>query len=136
MYKNILVGIAFHCDDQTRRAIDVANLLRDGDGTVTLLHIVEDIPAYAASPIPTEIIEKTQRDAKASLQKLAEASAPGAKTKVIYGHSGRTLVNHANTNDYDCMVIASHRPEFTDYLLGSTANLVSRHADCSVHIVR
>lgn len=136
MYKNILVGIAFHNEEQSRRAIDVANLLRDDDGTVTLLHVVEDIPAPAASRIPKGIVEKTREDAKNALRKLAEEALPTAKTCVIHGHSGRTVVDHANSHDYDCIVIASHRPELSDYLLGSTASRVARHANCAVHILR
>ena len=38
--------------------------------------------------------------------------------------------------DTDCVVIASHRPGLQDYLLGSTAARVVRHAACSVHVLR
>ena len=36
----------------------------------------------------------------------------------------------------DVIVMASHQPKFSDYLLGSTAARVVRHAKCSVLIAR
>ena len=38
--------------------------------------------------------------------------------------------------DADLIVLASHRPELSDYLLGPNAARVVRHADCSVMVVR
>ena len=36
----------------------------------------------------------------------------------------------------DLIVMASHRPELKDYLIGPNAARVVRHADCSVQVVR
>ena len=36
----------------------------------------------------------------------------------------------------DLIVMASHRPEMKDYLIGSNAARVVRHAPCSVMVVR
>ncbi|HIH4464532.1 TPA: universal stress protein, partial [Salmonella enterica] len=36
----------------------------------------------------------------------------------------------------DMVIIASHRPDITTYLLGSNAAAVVRHAECSVLVVR
>ena len=36
----------------------------------------------------------------------------------------------------ELVIIASHRPDITTYLLGSNAAAVVRHADCSVLVVR
>ena len=38
--------------------------------------------------------------------------------------------------DADLIIIASHRPELKDYLLGPNAARVVRHANCSVLVVR
>jgi len=55
---------------------------------------------------------------------------------VIEGHSSRSILNHANSNDADLIIIASHQPGMQDYLLGSTAAKVVRHAKCAVHVLR
>ncbi len=35
-----------------------------------------------------------------------------------------------------CIIVASHKPNVGDYLLGTTAARVVRHAACSVFVVR
>ncbi len=35
-----------------------------------------------------------------------------------------------------CIIVASHKPNVGDYLLGTTAARVVRHATCSVFVVR
>ena len=36
----------------------------------------------------------------------------------------------------DLIVVGSHRPVMSDYLLGSNAKTIVRHAQCSVLVVR
>ena len=40
------------------------------------------------------------------------------------------------SDDIECIVMGSHKPGFSDYLLGSTAARVVRHAPCAVHVYR
>ncbi|WP_371932559.1 universal stress protein [Pararhizobium sp. IMCC21322] len=46
------------------------------------------------------------------------------------------MVEYAESNGVDCIIIASHRPGLQDYFLGSTAARVVRHAHCAVHVIR
>ena len=55
---------------------------------------------------------------------------------VVKGHSGRTIIDVAAEKSADCIVIGSHKPGLIDYLLGSTAARVVRHAPCAVHVLR
>ena len=55
---------------------------------------------------------------------------------LVEGHSGRSILEWAEGNAVDCIIIASHRPGLQDYFLGSTAGRVVRHAQCSVHVTR
>ena len=48
----------------------------------------------------------------------------------------QTMINVAKEIKADLIVMASHRPELRDYLLGPNAARVVRHADCSVLVVR
>jgi nucleotide-binding universal stress UspA family protein len=52
------------------------------------------------------------------------------------GHTYKVILDVADEKEVDLIVIASHRPGFQDYYLGSTAAKVVRHANCSVHVVR
>ena len=56
--------------------------------------------------------------------------------KVVEGHAGRSIVDYAEKNGVDLIVIASHRPGLQDFFLGSTAARVVRHAQCCVHVLR
>ena len=57
-------------------------------------------------------------------------------TAVRHGSAHHEILDEAESSDVDLVVVASHRPELSDYLLGSTAAKVVRHANCSVLVVR
>jgi universal stress protein F len=59
MYKNVLVAIALDHSPESNKALEVARLLTGGDGTITALHVVEDIPMHVASRIPDDILSKS-----------------------------------------------------------------------------
>ncbi|MDU8911797.1 universal stress protein [Aestuariicoccus sp. MJ-SS9] len=135
MYKSILVPISFDENRQADQAMEVAKVLCDDDGRITLLHVMEQAPGYAVSYLPADYIEKSRAAIAAELDKLA-ARIRGAQGKVVSGHSARTILDYAEDNKNDLIVIASHRPGMQDLLLGSTATSVVRHARCAVHVIR
>ena len=70
------------------------------------------------------------------MKQAARNAGTGAHAVVVHGHAGGSIVDYATKHGCDCIVIASHRPGVEDYLLGSTAARVVRHAACSVHVMR
>ena len=135
MYKNILIPVVLDQDHDTQASFEAARQLADSDAVFTLLHVQEPIPAYVASQIPSEVLANTRNEILESLHQNA-SEIPGAKARLISGNAGRAIVDFANENDVDCIVIASHKPGFEDLFLGSTANRVVHHARCSVHVIR
>ncbi|WP_170510829.1 universal stress protein [Ruegeria arenilitoris] len=135
MYHNILVPISFDAERDTSGPLKLAKLLATPDAKVTLLHVVEHIPDYAISYMPAEYLTEARRAIQDELKLLA-AKLPNAKGVVVEGHSGRTILDWAETNKPDLIIMASHRPGMQDLLLGSTATHVVRHASCAVHVVR
>ena len=136
MYSNILVPVVFDHEPVVEQALAVADeLLADG-GKVTLLHVVEEIPSYAATMIPKEVWVNSVKSAKESIKRLADAYRPSAHCDVITGHSNRAILDYGEEHNSDCIVISSHQPGLEDYFLGSTAARVVRHAKCAVHILR
>ena len=135
MYKNILVPISFDAERNAKGAVEVARTLADEGGKINLVHVIEQIPGYAASFLPKEFMEKQHRSMLDDLTELAR-DLPNASSAVIAGHAGRTLLDWAEEHEVDCIVIASHRPGMQDLLLGSTASQVVRHAGCAVHVLR
>jgi len=135
MYHNILVPISFDPERDIKGPLKLARLLATEGGAVTLLHVVEQIPAYAISYMPLDYLAQARIALQSELDGLA-ASLPNAKGLVIEGHSGRSILDWADANGPDLIIIASHRPGMQDLLLGSTASQVVRHAACAVHVVR
>ncbi len=135
MYSALLVPVSFEEDRDSAGAIAVARALCAEGGKITLLHVMEHIPAYASEYLPAEFRTEQQEEIR---QRLAArvADIPNADVAVVEGHSGRTIVEEAKTRGSDCIVVASHRPGMQDLLLGSTATHVVRHAACAVHVLR
>jgi nucleotide-binding universal stress UspA family protein len=96
---------------------------------------MERVPPYAVSYLPSDYLALTRDSIQADLDKLAAEVSNGAGV-VITGHSGRSILDWAEDNPVDLIVIASHRPGMQDLLLGSTAAKVVRHAQCAVHVIR
>jgi len=135
MYHNILVPISFDVERDTSGPLKLAQVLATADAQVTLLHVVEHIPNYAISYMPPEYLTEARKAIQEELGNLA-SKLPNAEGVVIEGHSGRSILDWAEANNPDLIIMASHRPGMQDLLLGSTATHVVRHAKCAVHVVR
>ena len=136
MYKNILVPVSLDQKRDIGKALSVANLLCDPNGTITVVHVIEDIPQYALSYVPEDFQRQAHQEVVDAVVKLTSEVKRNAKSKVLHGHAGRRILDFADEDKSDCIVIASHRPEFEDYFIGSTAARVVRHAGCAVHVIR
>ncbi len=78
-------------------------------------------------------------DAGKRLGDLLEAELPkGVKARptVAQGTVYKIIIDTAEGIGPDLIVMASHRPERSDYLLGPNAARVVRHSDKSVLVVR
>ena len=135
MYTNILVPVSFEADRNAQGAMEIAKALCAQGGTITCLHVLEQLPKYATEYLPAGHLETAKAEVAESLKSLIEG-VDNASTVVVDGHSSRTILNHADNNNTDLIVIASHQPGMQDYLLGSTAAKVVRHAKCAVHVLR
>ncbi|NDR56989.1 universal stress protein [Aliiruegeria sabulilitoris] len=135
MYHKILVPVSFDDDAKISAALDVARTLAAPEAAITLLHVMEHIPAYAMHYMPLDLSEATREGLMSELARLA-AQVPNGHGALVEGHAGRTILDYAEEHGNDCIIIASHRPAMADYLLGSTAAQVVRHAVCAVMVVR
>ncbi len=135
MYKNILVPMALEHTRDVGAAMDIAHKLLDEGGKLTALHVIDPIPGYAETHLPDDYL-KTRRSEALTTLKAELGGVRDVKADVVTGHAGRTITDYAQEHDFDCVVLASHRPGLQDYFLGSTAAWVVRHANCSVHVIR
>lgn len=135
MYNHILVAVAFDADHEPKRALQAAQALSDNNTRVTVLHVKDAIPGYAISYTSVDYEFGLKEALRNQLDEMADQFQNGMGV-LVDGHSGRTILEWADENAVDCIVIASHRPGLQDYFLGTTASRVVRHAQCSVHVVR
>ena len=135
MYKNILVPVAADHDPRTGGALDVARTLAAEGAKITALTVVEALPGYIQSQLPEGQVRQTVLDVEAGL-KADLGGVSDVAPVVVEGHSARTILDFAEEQGVDLIVMASHRPDITDYFLGSTASRVVRHAHCAVHVLR
>lgn len=136
MFKKILVPIDLSHEDVGLRMIRRAIALSDDGAKITLLHVIADIPSYAQSYLPEGQLQENLAETKKVLAALAQSSGVDAKTVVRYGSPSPVILDEAEEQGVDLIIIASHHPGIKDYLIGSTASRVVRHADCSVLIDR
>jgi len=136
MYKTILVPIDMAHVAEGKSTVDIAKKHADQGAKIILLNVVEEIPTWAASAIPEDIIDRSREDSRKQLEELASASGSNVEARIRTGHAYNTILDEAGQSNADLIIITSHRPGLQDYLLGSTAAKVVRHANCSVLVVR
>lgn len=134
-YSNILVPVAFDADDRPEEALSVARTLAAPDARVTVLHVMEEPPAYAISYMDKDYQRELRTGLQSELDTLA-AEVPQGSGVLLEGHAGRSILDFAAEARVDCIVMRSHKPGLQDYFLGSTAARVVRHAPCAVHVLR
>ncbi len=134
MYKKILVAMALDHGIGVR-ALDTARKLLDDDGEIIALHVLEQLPGYAHQHVSKDQDEINRTNAlKAVEERIGDAK--DAKPVILFGHSGQTITEYAEKIGADCVIVGSHKPNLTDFFLGSTAARIARHAPCSVHVIR
>lgn len=134
MYKKIIVALALdHGISET--ALAKAKLLLDPGGEIIALHVYEAPTGMAGAYISEDDLHRARRTAEQRLEERVR-DVPEARAQLVPGHSGRTIADFAKEQDADCIIMGSHKPDLSDYFLGSTAARVVRHAHCSVIVLR
>lgn len=136
MYKTILVPIDLGQREKSGPMIDIARKLVDKGGRIILVNVVEEIPSYIVAQLPGGLLEKARARALDELKAIAAAAAIEPDCKVRAGAPYVAILANADEEKADLIIVGSHTPGLQDYLIGSTAARVVRHATCSVLVVR
>ena len=140
MFKNILVAVDLEhdtpVDDLLRIASDIANTY---GAQVHLLNVIGAAPAVVSQFLPENyenmVSEKIEKDL-AVLAAKVDLAEGAAASSVRFGGVYQEILAHAANIGADLIIVASHKPNVGDYLLGSTAARIVRHASCSTLVVR
>ena len=141
MYSNILLTVDLSDDASWSKAAPTAVELCKAFGSK--LHLLTVIPDMG-TPLVEEFLPENYevemaKGAAAKIADFANSQFPSDLAPNIHIGSGsiyKEILRVAKEAHADVIVMASHRLELSDYLLGPNAARVVRHADCSVMVVR
>ena len=136
MYSSILVPVEMSNVSNAKSMIDLARSVGGEGAKVTLLHVFEEVPTWAATNLPKDIMNESIESARSELQTAADSFGQNVEAQVRVGHAYKTILETAKETGADMIIVQSHQPGLQDYFLGSTAAKVVRHARCSVLVVR
>ena len=101
--------------------------------------VVRDIQSMFAGVHMGFQLDQFMGEADAALGRIiAECPTGGVllRRRVLAGSIGHEILNVAKEQACDLIVMASHRPEMLDYLIGPNAAHVALHAPISVLVLR
>ena len=138
MYKTILVPIDLTRPETAEPMIEIARRIGDKDVRIVLVNVVEVGPIYVKEELQPlgGCLEKAHEDAEEKLKAIAKAAGIKPDYEVSVGKAPHGILDVAEKQEVDLIIIGSHKPALQDYLISSTASRVVRHAKCSVLVVR
>lgn len=109
------------------------------------LHVMTVVPdqllkmTVVAQLISEDYEQRLMEDARERLANLIEANVSdgvNVRQAVRRGSVYKEIIRYVRDVGGDLIIMAAHKPEISDYLLGPNAAQVVRHADCSVWAIR
>lgn len=141
MFKTILLPVDLSAEASWKKALPAT--LRLGEPENPVLHIVTVLPDFGMSVVSGYFDKDFEENA---LHEVGEKLADWVRTHVpehieahphvMHGRVYDQIITAADRLNVDAIVMASHTPELSDYLLGPNAARVVRHAKQSVFVVR
>ena len=115
-----------------------ADIAKSNNSVIVLLHVNEIMPGYVSAHLPADFRKKALEASEADLKSVAAKFGLGDRCEIFVreGNPAAEILDFANDAKVDLIVMQSHDPGLADYLLGSVAARVVRHAHCSVLVVR
>jgi nucleotide-binding universal stress UspA family protein len=137
VFKTVLVPVDL--TDKNRRAIEVACELATPGGTVTTFHVIETIDA------PFEELQDFYKRLEDQAREHMNAMCAPFRSRdvtlqelVVYGRRAPQIVQHAQTNPVDLIVITSHRmdPDHPEHGFMSISHQIALVAPGPVLVLR
>ena len=142
MYQNVLLAVDLNHEESWRKALPAAVAICKASNAK--LHVVTAIPdlhmpmiqAYFPDDFMKKLVESTEHKLAAFLKEHVPADVACDDTVISGGAIYEAILRYADEHDVDLIVLEAYRPDMKDYLLGSNAEKVARHARQSVLVVR
>lgn len=140
MFRTILLPVDLASEPSWQAALPAALKLCEAG---TALHVVTVLPDFGSSMVGSYFDpgfeQRALHEIGVRLQDWVAANIPeGVEVHphVLHGTVYDEILSAADRLGADVIVMGSHRPELSDYLIGPNAARVVRHAKQSVFVVR
>lgn len=141
LYKKIMV--ATDGSEQNKKAISYGIEFAKLSGAKLYVVYVVDTAAFASIPMDAgwemmyELLETEGKDASDLVVELGESQGLEIESAVLEGHPSNEIIEFAEGNDIDMIVIGTLGKSGLDrFLLGSVAEKVTRNSKVPVLVVR
>lgn len=141
MYSHILLAVDLSDEHSWKKALPTAVAL--SETFKAALHVMTVVPEFGLPAVgqyfPADYEGKLHKQVAKQLADFVAEHIPdqaNVQRIVAAGRIYQKVVDTAEQINADLIVMGSHRPELSDYLLGPNAARVVRHAPCSVMVVR
>jgi nucleotide-binding universal stress UspA family protein len=140
MYKRIILAVDLAEPTPSPKGLSEAvELTKAWDAELRLVNVQPVIPATFMEYVPVDFDVEQAKRAKDGLDEILASIPLPPERKTAATRAGgiyHELLQEASEWNADLIVVGSHRPVMADYLLGSNAKTIVRHAQCSVLVVR
>jgi nucleotide-binding universal stress UspA family protein len=140
VFKSILVPVDLAHESSWQFAIPEAiELAKAGQRKLTVMTVVREPKVMFEGVYLSFQLDQMVAEARSNLDKIVRKfhmTEMPIEQDVRFGSIGHEVLAAARDRGVDLIVMASHRPEMLDYLIGPNAAHVARHAACSVLILR
>ncbi len=136
MYEKILIPVDISSPEKTAHSLKAARHVGGKNAKFHVVAVIEDLPAFVTAELPQGVLEQSQKKIVEMLKSQAADMGDNVEAEVRHGTIYRAILAAAKDWGADIIVIGSHKPGAQDFLLGSTAAKVVRHATCPVLVVR
>jgi len=137
-FKKILCPVDF--DENSTAALDAAaEMARQSDAMVEVLHVVPIIVQPGGTPIYVDVYTAEEQESQAKLVELAKTHLAGVKyeLKTTVAQPSAAILHAQKAAAADVIVMSTHgRRGLAHFFLGSVAERIVREAQCPVLTIR
>ncbi len=140
MFDTILVPVDPAEPEFSKQAINTAaRLAKDYGSRLRLVAVLINVQGFVSSYLPDDFEQKATEDTLETLRKMSKnVDLPEGKISysVRVGSVYHQVIEDAEYCHADLVVMSSHPPALSTYIIGSNAANIVRHAPCSVMVLR
>lgn len=138
VFKRILLAVdgSEHSIRSANYAIELAEKF---NGVINVVYVVDGNKAKSDVLHATDkfALEKMRNDKLKAVKELLNKTDIQYEIKILHGEAGPTLVNYANNNEIDGVVLGSRGlNNLQTFILGSVSHKVAKRVECPVLIVK